>query len=276
MQTSEYFNLKLADGTDTVNPLTIDRPNYETIDEVMHNNAISSVGVATELANGTVHALTRVNPETPVFRFIATADANAGDTYTVDGVQVTALLSNGTPLSDGSYVINANVLCALSGTLLTFFVSSSNSVAKDAEKLGGLEPEAYAKTDIVAGIATTATNASDMALTNKNALSGIKFGIDDNGNYGYYKVGADTVSPFKTKPDSLTILSGNITTTNSNLFYNTLGYTKMDITANLNLSVSIRGRGTYTQNTLDIDISNLTNIIIDTPIGTGLNIVLHD
>ena len=25
-----------------------------------------------------------------------------------------------------------------------------------------------------------------------------RFGIDENGNYGYYKVGADTVTPFKT------------------------------------------------------------------------------
>ena len=29
-------------------------------------------------------------------------------------------------------------------------------------------------------------------------MAGIKFGIDSSGNYGYYKVGADTVTPFKT------------------------------------------------------------------------------
>ena len=31
-----------------------------------------------------------------------------------------------------------------------------------------------------------------------NNLGGIKFGIDENGNYGYKKAGADTVTPFKT------------------------------------------------------------------------------
>lgn len=31
-----------------------------------------------------------------------------------------------------------------------------------------------------------------------NDLDGFRFGIDDSGNYGYIKVGADTVTPFKT------------------------------------------------------------------------------
>lgn len=33
--------------------------------------------------------------------------------------------------------------------------------------------------------------------TVQSALNGIRFGIDENGNYGYYKVGADSVTPFK-------------------------------------------------------------------------------
>lgn len=32
---------------------------------------------------------------------------------------------------------------------------------------------------------------------NKDALNGFKFGIDSNGKYGYYKAGADTVTPFR-------------------------------------------------------------------------------
>ena len=32
-----------------------------------------------------------------------------------------------------------------------------------------------------------------------DSLGGITFGVDDNGNYGYIKVGADTVTPFKNK-----------------------------------------------------------------------------
>lgn len=33
--------------------------------------------------------------------------------------------------------------------------------------------------------------------TNKNALNGLRFGIDSTGKYGYYKAGADTVTPFR-------------------------------------------------------------------------------
>lgn len=33
--------------------------------------------------------------------------------------------------------------------------------------------------------------------TNTQALNGLRFGKDNNGNYGYYKVGADTVTPFR-------------------------------------------------------------------------------
>ena len=32
---------------------------------------------------------------------------------------------------------------------------------------------------------------------NKQALNGLRFGIDNNGKYGYYKAGADTVTPFR-------------------------------------------------------------------------------
>ena len=39
-------------------------------------------------------------------------------------------------------------------------------------------------------------NAADIEEQNNN-LNGFKFGIDSNGNYGYYKAGADSVTPFK-------------------------------------------------------------------------------
>lgn len=38
--------------------------------------------------------------------------------------------------------------------------------------------------------------SSKVDATN-NALNGLKFGIDGDGKYGYYKVGADTVTPFR-------------------------------------------------------------------------------
>ena len=41
-----------------------------------------------------------------------------------------------------------------------------------------------------------------------NSIPNIKFGMDANGNYGYYKVGADTLTPFKS--GGLSLLAGQI------------------------------------------------------------------
>ena len=125
MTTTTYYNLNIVEGTDIVNPLTVDNPNYEKIDEEMHNNAVAGVTLATEIANATVHAITRENSDCAVIRFIATSRWKAGDTVTVDGVPVTALLPNGETLPDGAYVINANVLCILTGTNLTVYLGGN-------------------------------------------------------------------------------------------------------------------------------------------------------
>ena len=121
MTNTTYYHLNIVEGTDIVNPLTVDNPNYEKIDETMHNNAVSGVTLATEIANATVHAITRENSECAVIRFIATSEWKAGDTATVDGVPVTALLPSGETLPNGAYVINSNVLCILTGTNMTVF-----------------------------------------------------------------------------------------------------------------------------------------------------------
>ena len=122
MTNTTYYNLNIVEGTDIVNPLTVDNPNYEKIDEAMHDNAVAGVTLATEIANATVHAITRENSDCAVIRFIATSRWKAGDTATVDGVPVTALLPSGETLPDGAYVINTNVLCILTGTNLTVYV----------------------------------------------------------------------------------------------------------------------------------------------------------
>lgn len=44
---------------------------------------------------------------------------------------------------------------------------------------------------------TNVSGTVDQVEANKEALNGLKFGIDANGKYGYYKVGADTVTPFR-------------------------------------------------------------------------------
>ena len=122
MTTTTYYDLNIVEGSDIVNPLIVDNPNYAKIDEAMHDNAVAGVTLATEIANATVHAITRENSDCAVIRFIATSRWKAGDTATVDGVPVTALLPSGETLPDGAYVINANVLCILTGTNLTVYV----------------------------------------------------------------------------------------------------------------------------------------------------------
>ena len=141
MTNTTYYNLNIVEGTDIVNPLTVDNPNYEKIDEVMHNNAVSGVTLAAEITNATVHAITRENSECAVIRFIATSVWKAGDTATVDGVPVTVLLPSGETLPDGAYVINANVLCILTGTNLTVYaerkkVDNANDIAYNDTTVG--------------------------------------------------------------------------------------------------------------------------------------------
>lgn len=141
MTNTTYYKLNIVEGTDIVNPLIVDNPNYEKIDEVMHDNAVAGVTIATEIANATVHAITRENSDCAVIRFIATSEWKAGDTVTVDGVQVTALLPSGETLPDGAYVINANVLCILTGTNLTVYAErkktdNANEIAYNGTTVG--------------------------------------------------------------------------------------------------------------------------------------------
>ena len=145
MDTSTYFDLNLVTGSDKVNPLTVDRPNYEKIDEQMHKNQIASIVEATELKSGTVHAITCLTDNAVFFRFTATSDFAAGDTFTFNGTPVSAVLPDGSGLQQGAFKINGTVLCSIVGTLLTVYSYTASGVAADAEKLGGQLPEYYAK-----------------------------------------------------------------------------------------------------------------------------------
>lgn len=120
MQYTDHYNLNLPEGTDIVNPLVQDNPNYVSIDAAMYANKLRVIGTATELTTGTVHAITRADTDIPVFRFVATSDFNTGDTYTVDGVSVTARRADGAQMKNKAYVINSTVLCILDGTILNF------------------------------------------------------------------------------------------------------------------------------------------------------------
>lgn len=145
MITTEHYNLSQYEGTDKVNPLTVDAQNIAKIDSAMYGIQNSAIPTATELKTGTIHALTRNKPNAAMFRFVATAAWKAGDTCTVDGTQVSTLLTNGEALPDGAWVINSNVLCCLVGTVLTVFTSAPSGGGPtqiDANTLEG-HPASY-------------------------------------------------------------------------------------------------------------------------------------
>ena len=138
MKNTTNYNLKQYEGADLFNPLTVEAQNVQAIDVGMYANKTAAVQTATELKSGTVHALTRSVPGAAVIRFVATSDWPSGDTCTVDGVQVTTLLTTGATLPTGAWKINANVLAILNGTVLTVFTSAPTGGGDiDADTLQG-------------------------------------------------------------------------------------------------------------------------------------------
>ncbi len=149
-QTTNYgFNI--SEGTDLVNPLTDIFPNFEDIDTDLKDVSDSAVGTATELLTGTVHALVRSDSDRNVFTFTATSNFEAGETFTLDGVQVTALTPDGQTLSSGCYIIGSEVLVAVKGTLMTVYVNPSKAL--DSDKLDGHDSSYFAN----------ASNVSDLS-----------------------------------------------------------------------------------------------------------------
>lgn len=148
-QTTNY-NLKLYEGTDLFNPLTVENVNVNDLDGIVKGVSDAAVGTATELLTGTVHALTRNDPDRNVITFTATSNFTAGETFTVDGVQVTALTPDGQTLATGCYIIGSEVLAILKATLLTVYVGASK--AKDSDKLDGHDSTYFA----------TATDLTDL------------------------------------------------------------------------------------------------------------------
>ena len=180
MNKSTYYNLNLVEGTDTVNPLITDVPNFEVIDEQMHNNSIAGITLAVEVGNANVHSLTRANTECSAIRFVATTNWKAGDTATVDGVPVTVLLPNGEVPPTNAYVINANVLGVLTGSLLTIYVAPAVSNSADDITYGdsnvaaALNAQTLKQTETDAaidGIDTRITNL-EASIGNYKQLSG--------------------------------------------------------------------------------------------------------
>lgn len=138
-QTTNYgFNVPI--GSDIVNPLVQDFPNWETLDTLLRNVANTGITTATHTKSGTIHTLSFSDTTVPMIRFQATADFNTNDTFTVNGLSVSALTVAGESLPDGAFVIGSMVLCELRDNLLTVYSSGS-----DASTLEGHPASYFAK-----------------------------------------------------------------------------------------------------------------------------------
>lgn len=140
MGTTQNYGYNVPVGSDDVNLLPDMAANFPMIDSDLKAVSNTGVGTATELVTGTVHALTRADRDRNVFKFVATSNFEASETFEVDGVQVTAKTPDGRNLSTGAYVINSTVLCMLEGTLLTVLVNPAKAL--DSENLDG-HPATY-------------------------------------------------------------------------------------------------------------------------------------
>lgn len=162
-QTKNY-GLFLADGTDKVNPLTQYNPASEKIDEQLKKNADASLVSATETYVGVNHAIIRSNKDADAFRFKATSNFNIGDTFTVDGVSVTAVSSSGETLPENAFKIGNAVIGVIDDTILTlFFMKQKDSVsfAENANHANSADSATTANSATTADSATTATNSSN-------------------------------------------------------------------------------------------------------------------
>lgn len=121
-------------------------------------------------------------------------------------------------------------------------------LAKDVEYDDGKNGQT--KHGAIDGITSDVNGTSDNIAASIKVVNGInnkvpfKFGIDADGNYGYYKAGADTVTPFKT---------GDI-----NFAYKVLAVLRADM-----------------YNYFIFDVSEMTDILINQQANGGSNTVIY-
>lgn len=145
MQQSTNYNFNLPEGTDLVNLLTQLIPNWSSLDSILRGIQNDTFETATETVALGVHALTRLDPDAKLLKWVATANYTSGETFTIDGTPIAASTPSGNTLATGAYVSGAIVIAAINSdeTAMTVFVTGTN-VASDSERLGGELPSYYA------------------------------------------------------------------------------------------------------------------------------------
>lgn len=174
MTNTTNYQLTKVEGTDLFNPLTQVNPNWDKIDTAMKANQNGGVSSATHNKSGTLHALVRAVAGVPIIRFTATGDFRTGDTFTVDGQNVTARLPDGTSLPDYAFRINSNIIAIQAGGVLTIVTNGASvdldGYMKTSDYVGsGATGKVHAAE--VADAATSATSANNAANLNGQPAS---------------------------------------------------------------------------------------------------------
>lgn len=175
-QTTPNFGFNIAEGTDTVNLLTQCYPNFTSLDSILQGVKETGVTTAVATRTGTNFAVVRTDTDCNVFRFIATANYVAGDTFTVDGVAVTATSPAGTALPGGAFVINQSVLAILNSSVLTVLAGGASDpdasdVDYDNTGSGLTATDVQAAIDEV--VSDIPTGFAATAITYDNTVSGL-------------------------------------------------------------------------------------------------------
>lgn len=179
MTTTTNYGYNVVEGTDQVNIQTQIAPNFTSIDTDLKAVSDAAITTATHTVAGTVHQLVRDDSDRAVIRFVATGDFATGDTFTVDGLTVTARLVNGEALQTGCFKINNCVEAVLVGTVLNVnavnpTVSDASDVTYDNTGSGLTATDVQDAIDeVVSGLGSVASDLSDLTDNVETYVSGI-------------------------------------------------------------------------------------------------------
>ena len=149
MQTTTNYGFNIVEGTDIVNPLTQENPNWNSTDTILKAISDCTFNLATHYKSGNTHLITRdvSTPGYNIIRFRATADWNEGDILSLDGVTQTVCFSNGETPGEGAFKTDNYVLLFKFGTRtrVTMFASPTKYLptASEVTTTGGDSVQDY-------------------------------------------------------------------------------------------------------------------------------------
>lgn len=119
MPQTTNFNLPYPEGSEIYNPLITEPVAMPIIDGQMRENQLAGLQEASHVKQGSNHAITLSVSGSTRFVFIASDDYVTGDTFTVDGQDVTVRIPSGEAPKSDCFKINSAVVCILDSGILT-------------------------------------------------------------------------------------------------------------------------------------------------------------